>query len=168
MTTTYIGFDNGVTGTIGIINHHGSFFREIPIKKGQDYTKKKKNITRIDVIGLSDIFCDYVFGMSETIMTLIERPMVNPKRFISTVSALRAFEATLIFLESHGIAYDFIDSKEWQRVLLPKGCEKEQLKPASVTIGKRLFPHCSELIEKHEDADGLLIAEYCRRKYGLK
>ena len=53
------------------------------------------------------------------VMASIERPMVNPKRFEATVSALRALEATLIVLESLNIGKEYCDSKGWQKALLP-------------------------------------------------
>ena len=94
---------------------------------------------------------------------LVERPMVNPTRFVATTSALRALEATLITLEMLNLPYQFIDSKEWQRDLLPKGIKgSEELKRASHDIGCRLFPTLNP--NYHADFDGLLIAEYGRRK----
>lgn len=87
--------------------------------------------------------------------------MVNPGRFLATASALRACEATLIVIESLKIPYQWIDSKEWQKALLPSGLKGPQLKKASKEIGLRLFPNIQL---KHEDYDGLLIAEYARRQ----
>lgn len=51
----YIGIDNGVTGSIGVIAEDRSVvsFWKTPIIKQQDYTKAKKNITRIDGVLLS-------------------------------------------------------------------------------------------------------------------
>ena len=40
-----------------------------------------------------------------------------------------------------------------------------ELKAASLDIGKRLFPLYAEVMEKQKDADGMLIAEFCRRKF---
>jgi len=98
------------------------------------------------LIGNSGVFC------------LLERPMVNPGRFKATASALRALEATLIVLERLNIPFQYIDSKEWQRHLLPKGIEKDELKKAALDVARRLFPSVQT-----KDADSLLIAEYARR-----
>lgn len=65
-----------------------------------------------------------------------------------------------IILEDLGVPYQFIDSKEWQRKMLPSGLHKEELKEASYQVAKRLFPH---IIFTKEGADSLLIAEYTRR-----
>ena len=49
-----------------------------------------------------------------------------------------------------------------QKDMLPKGCKGEELKKASLDIGNRLFPSFKTV--KHPDRDGLLIAEWARRK----
>ena len=97
------------------------------------------------------------------ITLLMERPLVNPSRFASTASALRCHEAELIMIEVMGIRHMFVDSKEWQKALLPKGCSGEELKKASLDIGNRLFPQFDNI--KHPDRDGILIAEYARRNH---
>lgn len=161
----YIGIDNGVSGSIGYI-HKGIYINvfKTPVRKVLNYTKTKQWLNRIDGGALKKIL-----NMDRSpligIFCLIERPMVNPGRFKATVSALRALEATLIVLEDLGIPYQYIDSKEWQKELLPKGLKgPEELKPASVEVACRLFPHLEEQIRKHKDGDGILIAEYARRK----
>ena len=66
-------------------------------------------------------------------------------------------------LEIMGLKHMFIDSKEWQKALLPKGIKgSDEQKKASFDIGNRLFPQFEDF--KHKDRDGLLIAEYGRRK----
>lgn len=158
---TAIGIDNGPTGTIGIITPNFNIFIETPIKKEQNYTKKKGNISRIDVIKLFDLFKDL-----ENCFALLERPFVNSKMFNATLSSVRALEATLNVIELLKIPYQYIDSKEWQKELLPQGTKgTPDLKKASMDIGCRFFPNHSELIAKHGDADGILIAEYCRRTH---
>jgi hypothetical protein len=153
----YIGIDNGVSGSIGIIHSVGKTqFYHTPIKKELNYTKVKKWLNRIDINKLFGIL-----DVQEEAIVYIERPMVNPGRFQATVSALRALEATLITLENCGLAYQYVDSKEWQSSLLPKKLKGPELKEASLQIGKRLFPQID--FKKFDDADGLLIAEYCRR-----
>ena len=142
----YIGIDNGVTGSIGIVGKDLTYYNMVktPVISGQDYTKAKKNISRVDV------------------KAIVERPMKNPARFEATCSAMRALEAELTVLELYQVPYIFVDSKEWQRELLPKGITgAPELKKASLDIGKRLFP---EVLLKHPDRDGILIAEYARRK----
>ena len=82
------------------------------------------------------------------------------------MSALRALESTLVVLELLKFSHTFIDSKEWQKVLLPKGVKGTvEQKKASLDIGCRMFPQFEKEFKKQKDADGLLIAEYCRRFY---
>jgi hypothetical protein len=153
-----IGIDNGVSGSIGVITAEGEHYFHTPIKKCLNYTKEKKWINRVNFHGLVELLeqftdCD--------MFALIERPMVNPGMFNASASALRAFEATIIILENLNIGYTVIDSKEWQKELLPHGLHKEELKSASLDVAKRLFPKVN--FKGFKDGDGLLIAEHCRR-----
>lgn len=161
MRDFYIGIDNGISGTVGVISATESIFVETPVISQQNYTKKKANITRIDWKGLYDLLAKY---KGTNCFVVIERPMVNPSRFQATTSALRALESTLIVVEQLELPHSFLDSKEWQKALLPKGVKgSDELKKASMDIGVRLFPQHAELIKSHKDADGILMAEYCRR-----
>ena len=161
----FIGIDNGVTGTIGIISPKGIKFFETPVFKQQNYTKKKGNITRID-------FCELYFLLRmytpNDTKIIIERPLLNSTRLKASISAARSLEATLNVIENLELPYEYIDSKEWQRKLLPKGITgSPELKKASRDIGIRKYPQFSELIKKHKDADGILIAEFCMLKYKI-
>lgn len=159
---TYIGIDNGVTGSIGIISTHKALVNQIPIpvKYELNYTKSKQYLNRVNGVALTELLEEYYYPSG--IIAGIERPMVNPGRFKATISAIRCLEATLIVLESLKIPYLYLDSKEWQKELLPSGLEKEELKHASLQIGKRLFPNID--FKKFNDADGILIAEYLKRR----
>ena len=157
----YIGINNGVSGSMGIITELDSFFYLMPVKKELSYTKKKQFVSRIDGVELKKILQRFI--LSPTIA--LERPMVNPGRFKATQSAMRALEAVLIVIELLEIPYRYIDSKEWQKVLLPIGLKGDvELKKASLDIGRRLFPQHANNFKK--DADGMLIAEYLRRNNG--
>lgn len=159
----FVGIDNGVSGSIGIVpdsSENGLVPRYIrmPIEKHLNYTKSKAWINRIKTSELFDILNTYT---SKVVKIAMERPMINPGRFKATVSAIRALEATLITIERLGMSYRYIDSKEWQKALLPSGLEGPELKEASLQVGLRLFPKID--FTKFKDADGLLIAEYLRR-----
>lgn len=160
MSKIYVGIDNGISGTIGIVGEGiDPVFVKTPVKKEQDYTKDKKIITRLDYSKFMELFS----GLNKNdVCVVMERAMVSPQRFVATASALRCHEAELIMIELLGCKHMFIDSKEWQKAMLPKGCSGEELKKASLDIGNRLFPQFEEV--KHPDRDGLLIAEYARRK----
>ena len=156
---TYIGIDNGITRSISSISDSGVTFQKTPVLSTLDYTKKKKNITRVNFAKMVELLKS--FSNNGDCLVILERPLVNPSRFLATSSALRCHEATLIAIEYLSLPYMFIDSKEWQKVLLPAGVSgAEDLKRASLMIGNRKFPMFSEV--KHPDRDSLLIAEYCR------
>jgi len=153
---TYVGIDNGVSGSIGIVSDTLTKFFLTPTISVLNYTKEKRNVTRIDHVKLHTIL-----ERVKNPFVVLERPMVNPGRFQATASALRALEATIIVFEILNIPYMFIDSKQWQKEMLPKGVKGEALKKASLDIGTRLFPQFKHLYSK--DADGILIGEFARR-----
>lgn len=161
----YIGIDNGVSGSIGWVDKFGveTGFCLAPIFKTLNYQKNAKNINRINFKELNNLIRRISKIDNSVLFAVIERPMVNPGRFQASASALRAFEATLNVLEWRGVAYCFIDSKEWQKLMLPKGVKGSALlKSVSLQIGQRLFPQFTDLYKG--DADGILIAEWARRE----
>jgi len=163
MSKFYIGIDNGVSGSIGIVSSDLDFkpiMIKTPVFSQQNYTKAKANINRIDTKKLKEFLLPY----SKNCFLMLERPLVNPGRFKATTSALRALEATLIVIEDLNIPFSYIDSKQWQKELLPSGLKGKELKTASVDIRCRLFPHLLETIKSQKDGDGILIAEYIKRQ----
>lgn len=160
---TYIGIDNGVTGTIAILDGDASTFVETPVFQTLGYQKSKvRHINRIDVPALKKLLEQY---NPLTTRVVIERPMINVMRFQASISAARSLEATLIVLESLRFGYEYVDSGHWQKVLLPAGVKgAPNLKKASKEIGLRMFPMHAEMIKKHGDADAILIAEWARRR----
>lgn len=162
----FIGIDNGITGSISIIGMGLGLATAVmsfktPTVSQQNYTKAKKNVTRVNGKKLYQIFAESIPDGSE-VHVMIERPMVNPNMFQATLSAMRALEATLTVVETLGYSYSYLDSKEWQRDLLPEGTRGEYLKTASLQLGERLYPGRNP--PGHPDADGMLIAHYCWKK----
>lgn len=168
MKKLFIGIDNGVTGTIGILGNTYSDFIETPIIKQQNYVKKKDIISRLNVEGFKKIILSSIENnkvKNEEVFIMFERPLVNPTRFKSTISAVRLLEAQLTIIESLNLSYQYCDSKEWQKFYLPTGTKgNEDLKFESKEIGCRTFPQFKVLIQKHKDADGLFIALYAKQK----
>lgn len=163
-TKIYVGIDNGVTGSIGVVsNRHPAFQMRTPVVKELYYTKKKAFMTWIDFEELIKELDNLMYDEDVKVFVGIERPMINPTRFKATISAVCAWQATLLALKFLKFPYEYIDSKEWQKALLPAGLEKDELKQASMDIARRLYPDAK--IEG-KDADGLLIAEHLKRKYG--
>ena len=155
---TYVGIDNGVSGTIAVIKDGDVSFCKTPVVKVQDYTKRKKIISRLDAVTF-DLILSRLDASDSFIV--IERPMINPTRLTATESAIRCHEAMLILIERRGLPYQFCDSREWQSKMLPKGCAGPDLKVMSKEIGNRLFPKFADV--NHPDRDALLIAEWARR-----
>lgn len=154
-----IGIDNGVTGSWGVVGEN-TLFLKLKTRSVKKYTKKKQNVTRLDYPLMKKFLEELIEPYSkEDIIAVLERPMINAARFNASSSALRCWEATLILLEELDIPYTFIDSKEWQKQMLPLGkMGSKELKEASLQIGNRLYPQFKEY--KHSDRDGILIASY--------
>ncbi len=169
MAKLYIGIDNGTSGTIGILGEHNNIFIETPIIKEQSYTKKKEMISRVDINRLYEILMtvmQYEECEPSDCMVVMERPLINPQMFKTSISASRTLEAELCVVEMLSMPHMYIDSKQWQREILPQGIKgSPELKKASKDIGKRLFPIHESLIDKHKDADGILIAYWARKNH---
>jgi len=160
----FVGIDNGVTGSIGVVDpaEHQAYQILTPTVKELSYTKKKAFMTWIDYEEMRQFFED-IMKDDVQIISALERPMINPGRFKASVSAVLAWQTTLLILKLLKIPYEYIDSREWQKKLLPSGLKKEELKRASYDIAKRMYPFA---VIEGKDADGLLIAEHIKRKYG--
>jgi hypothetical protein len=152
-----IGIDNGVSGGVTILNENGEVIlhEKTPVKRCLNYTKKKAFINRVAINELREM----LEKAGENTYCMCERPMVNPGRFAATISAMRCMEATEIVLEELLIPYQWIDSKEWQKVMLPSGLKGDDLKVAASQTSTRLYPRL-----KVVNADCLLIALYCKNK----
>lgn len=162
MNKLFVGIDNGTSGAIGIVSDDSSVVKwsSTPTKIELSYTKTSKNISRIDYPKLISLFKDEILSYNIPVRVFLERPLVNPRMLSTTMSAMRSLEATLICLEELKIPFSYLDSKQWQKDMLPSGLKGKELKEASRQIGKRLFP---TLDFGKSDCDGILIAEYARK-----
>ena len=136
----------------------------MPALKSLNYQKAKQFITRVDHARLKPMLEDILEQADGNCFALVERPFTGTmgKASLKTVaSGMRACEAVLIMLEILEIPYQFTDSKGWQKELLPKGLVgSAELKSAGKDVAKRMWPG----MKFKGDADGILIAEYARRK----
>lgn len=155
-----IAADNGVSGSIAVLDKNGlAKWWPTPVKKDLNYTKKKAWLNRIDTVKLAEILNPY---RDDVKICALERPMINPMRWNASVSAIRALEATLIVIEGLRIPFRYIDSREWQKTMLPAGLKgSDELKAAADSVCHRLFP-AVEICKG--GGDSLLIAKYLKDK----
>lgn len=157
----FIGIDNGSTGSTTILDESKNVILHVamPIKRELSYTKTKQYISRLNV----DEFKKYLRILPDYTNTVcgLERPMVMPGRFKATISAIRCLEATLISLEDLKISYLYLDSRGWQKALLPQGVSGPELKTAAVDIARRMYPNIKAT---KDTADSVLIAEFLRQE----
>jgi len=155
-----VGIDNGVTGSIGFAFSNGELdYYPMPTKKILNYTKKKSWVNIIDVPKLKELLLPV---KKEVVLVLVERPMLNPRRFKASISAIRALQAVEGLLIDEMLPYKFLDSKEWQKVIMFPRLKGTELKKASDAVAKRYLP---EVNFKNGSGDGLLIAVYGRLKF---
>jgi hypothetical protein len=179
--TTFIGIDNGVSGTMGVIYPSGEYHMiHTPVKNKLHWTKVEQRVNRVDHVKFKSLLKKVLKKSKTNLKIYIERPFSNAMRYKAAISAARCHEAMEVIFEQLKIPYEILDSKNWQDVLLPKlntkrkkqkvdpntGKKKRHtrsdtdLKKLSLEVGKRLFP---KIKIKHADYDGILIAEYGKR-----
>lgn len=164
MKKCWIGIDNGVSGTIGVMStdKEPEFFKT-PAIMMQDYTVAKKNITRLDAKAFYNFLSSKKQEYGLNLDICMERPMINPTMFKASESAVRCFEAQWAIVELLGLPVRFIPSGDWQKIVLPKGIKgAPELKKASLEIGNRMYPQFKDI--KHPDRDGLLIAYWMKKE----
>lgn len=178
----YIGIDNGVSGSIAVVDSRGRLllYAPTPVEMRQDYPKAKDMGNRVIPHALREMLAPY----AENSTTVVERPVTNPMSgWKSIKSTLYCHEATRVIMEELGMRYQYVSSGDWQRPMLPNlksvprakaGLSKEekkahkaritdvkkQTKVQSLETGRRLFPGQKFKI----DADAALMAEWARKE----
>lgn len=197
MSYKYIlGFDNGTTAHFTLVDVNGKLlaFEKVPTYQQVSWSKptkrkyKTKNgyvtkpyqaqFTFINIDELKKILKNLIPNVSDTICYL-ERPAVNYHAGWAMQSSLSAFGAwlsVLYVLNSLGIKYVMIDSKQWQNAMIPeatgknnkeyvksleKGERNKLLKKAADKLAKELYP--SVILPREGDGDSICISEYYRR-----
>ena len=155
-----IALDNGTTASIAVFKDDKAVvFQRVPVRSQQNYTKKKQKITRIDWRKLEALLTPYVGAR-----VIMEKPVTNGFAK-AVVSGARAFESTLCILERLGLDdLQVVDSKEWQREIMPGIRGRDNLKAYSEQIGIKYYPEFKKQIEKHGDADSLLMGRWALGK----
>lgn len=168
--TVFIGIDNGPSGSIGIqvFNQGGmkisEVFMKTPTFMRQDYTKKKKRLSQLKFEVLRPLLKQY---RHDNVYAVMERPLVNPGRWSATCTGLRVHQQWLDLFDFYHLPEPVsVDSKDWQKLLLPKGTTGDELKTRSREVGNRLFPNACGKV-KHADCDGMLLCEFLKRKHTL-
>lgn len=160
----YIGIDNGVTGTMALVDEGGSVtgWQRTPTKSELDYhSSTVRWIRRIDTVRMESTLRSWLPN-PDFALAVMEQPAVDRIHFTTSISAARSFEATLIVLESIGVPYIVVSSKKWQRTMLPKGVKgRADLKAAANEVARKLAP---SFTESHKDGDALVMAVWAYRE----
>lgn len=169
MTThTYtLAVDNGVTGSLAVVGP-GNYAVMTPTPT-KDFLQGRagKVIRRVDTREMIDWIRNAIpvaKDVASVTRAYVERPFTGSAMMILTTTlAARAYEATLIALESLCIGYETVDSRDWQKHQLPGVTGSANLKKASLLKGLQLYPALAPYIRKQGDADSLLIAHHFSR-----
>lgn len=146
----FIGQDNGITSTVAILSDNDKpVFRKTPVKQSNG----EKRLNHEEYKKLLEPY-------SGKAIAVLERPMINPSRFKSSISAAKCHEAMRICLEELDIPFIVIDSRIWQNPLFVGKYKKLTTKQASTELGNELFPEFKQ--SKHTDRDSLLMAYYAK------
>lgn len=158
---TWIGIDNGTSGTIGII---GDTIDPIFIHN-REYTRKQSNAKssarELDIIAFSEIVTRFsVTG------AVIERPFTGSYRNSEVAGAYFHGSARAI-LELKLIPFIQVDSRHWQKPLLgiDKFNEAGLTKRLSKSKGILRWPMLREQIDDHGDADGMFLAVHAMHQF---
>jgi hypothetical protein len=137
-------------------------YEKLPIKNELSYTKTEHHISRLDAPGFKKLLSSWNLPKEQTLV-IMERIMINPMRFRASISAARCLEAELVVIEELGYNIEYCDSKNWQHILLPDIKGSDELKKASLELGKKMFPQ----FKLKRDADPLLIGYWRKNKETL-
>ena len=172
-----IGIDNGTTGTMcsWIIQKGICDFIQTPSYRTLNYQKEINYIDRLqhkkfkEWLNLQIKNAKRVYKNEIKVIIILQRPMVNPQRFESSLLAVRAFESALVILQQLNLNYIVIDSKQWQHYFFGKettfiNLKYESLKKGLNIINEENVNYLKEIIIKHGDADALLITKFAIEK----
>lgn len=191
--TWILGIDNGISGSIALMDPKGKivFYEHVPVYSEQKWTKAKvkklktgikvqhDKITLIDVERLQSMLVKYTSVIPD-IHCFLERPAIsyNSKWGMHTaVSASMSWAYVVYVLKRLKIARTDIDSKEWQKELIPEATgshNKEYMKTLKAGERNSLLKEASYMFAQGicpkfksndpGDADSICLCEYGRRK----
>jgi hypothetical protein len=165
-----VGIDNGQSGSIGILGAGRCVFEKIPTQAYLHYGKKGTIGQRLNRGALESLLEEHLENLEDRgwqvagrLHVFIERPF-SGKFMNAVLPAHRFFEATIIVMEDMfagaGLGYEVVDSGPWQKGVLGNVKGSAELKKASLLRGIQLYPQFKDIITKHGDADGLLMAHH--------
>lgn len=177
MSKLYLGIDNGSTGSYTFLNGNGELlcFKPVPTFKLKKWTTSSKqgHITVIDIESLKRELELIIKDKNiDEIVCNIERPAVGFSGWSiwTSLSGVVAWVSVQYVLISLGIKYNTIDSKQWQKLLIPQALGKKDskkkkrgernkyLKIESDKLARELFPDIT--LKNSGDGDSINIAYY--------
>lgn len=148
----YIGVDPGISGAAVCIDHDRQFIDQVMFSKSTD-------------ADIADFFREF----GKDAIVVLESVHAMPKQgVVSSFKFGGAFRFVQGVMVALGVAFELCRPQIWQKALqVPprKGKSQTEHKRVLKNTACQLFAGQGIVIVK-ENADALLIAEYCRQKYG--
>lgn len=194
MSNTWIlGIDNGISGSLTLMDPKGNvvLFTHVPTYKEVKWTKAKTKKTKsgtkttpeymtlIDIDALQRVLATYTSSLSD-VHCFLERPAISYAAAWSmktSISAAISWAYVTFVLKKLRIARTDIDSKEWQKELIPEATgakNKEYMKTLKAGERNKLLKEASDMFAQSicpkfkpkelGDGDSICICEYGRRK----
>jgi hypothetical protein len=164
----FVGVDNGPTALWTILGADGKLVAHFPVptKTTKNYQRTvDREVTRINVHQLREMFRPYV---GKNILFAVEKPMVMPQRFQATLTAVRAFEATLVAFElmqqdGVGVSYTIANSLDWQKPMIPEALARKEKGKLAEKRRKKLLAACKKKGKTREETARIL--EWATKKF---
>lgn len=157
----WIGVDNGVSGSIGII---GTGLEPMLVNAREYTRKKKRGGLEVDPTAFLQIITEHgpVAGV------ILENPFRGKHRNVE-VSAAHFDSVARTMMEIHQIPFVSVASGDWQRPLLKvpprKKGVKTDTKRISMEAGALRWPSLRAQIEDQGDADALFLAVHAMHEF---
>ena len=165
MTTAYIGIDNGLDGGIATIYNGELYVQPMPtIKLGKG--------RRVDVFSIRNWI-----QQQPDVFVVLEGAQKFSAGMLALCSTWHSFGCIQATLELTQTPHAIVNPRDWQKMFftkpkMPKG-QKFDTKAAALQAARQIWPRQdwtkSERATKDHDGmvDAALIAQYCRRTYGI-
>jgi len=159
----YVGVDNGISGALTALSHHGQLVGMTPMP-----SSKARKGNEVDVSGVWTWLREITGDNMRDVTLVIEEPG-GSKSAQAAGSMSGSFQSIRAICIIKGIRLIRITPQKWQHKMLPK-CKQGDTKPRALALARELWPDESWLASNrcrtpHDGMiDAALIAEWARRE----
>jgi crossover junction endodeoxyribonuclease RuvC len=144
----FVGVDPGASGAICVMNDNG--YAPISLCR---LSNTEREVS--DFLELFRAHADEVTALIERVHSMPRQGVASSFKFGQSYGFLRGL------LTAHGVPFEEVTPQTWQKAM---GCMSKGDKNVTKQKAGQLFPAVKVA---HWNADALLIAEFCRRKFRM-